>query len=42
MKNRSYFVVTVNKIKKVQIIKPLCHLLQGTRNIAQGTGEEKR
>ena len=27
IKNGSYFVVTVNKIKKVQIIKPLCHLL---------------
>ena len=27
IKNRSYFGVTVNKIKKVQIIKPLCHLL---------------
>ena len=35
-KNRSYFVVTVNKIKKVQIMKPLCHLL-----LRQGPADEK-
>ena len=27
IKNRSYFIETVNKIKKVQIIKPVCPLL---------------
>ena len=34
IKNRSYFVVTVNKIKKVQIIIPLCHLLLFRKKIS--------